>query len=132
MNLDDLLSAGAPETAVPEGFLAGVHRKVEQRKARKLLRDTMLLSIAIAALMVAMTAFLTNAIALQSIDFASMILSNPFVLMLEEGRMALLEMVPVYSLIFVVGLVGVSTWLSAIFVRDVKNVLVSLSLHATS
>jgi len=124
MNLDDLLKRSAEVKRLPHGFVKGVELRVQMRNIRQkrkiLLRDTVLLGGSLLVFFYALSVLLINTVAFQTVDFFYVMFKQPGLLALEEGRNALLESIPLTSLLLTGVATGLCCWLLRIFIRDIR------------
>jgi hypothetical protein len=137
MKLDDLLSQSADVPHVPDSFVQDVHHRIQfralQKRQRKLLRDSVLLGGTFVLFFYSLSVLLINAIAVQTFDFYRVIIDHPSLLTLSEGRSALLEAIPITSLLLVCVTAGISLKLLQVFLRDMHPFYTLIFYkHATS
>lgn len=124
MKLGTLLKQATDTPRLPRGFTQSVHQRIQlhtlQQKKGKLFRDAVLLGGTLLLFCYMLSVFLVNTIAIQTLDFFSLVAKHPDLLWLSEGRSALLEAIPITSLLLLCLTAGCCYKLLQVFLRDIK------------
>ncbi|MFH1670304.1 MAG: hypothetical protein ABIA92_01825 [Patescibacteria group bacterium] len=121
-DFDSLMNSSAPGRELPEDFVEGVWQRisdVEIKKQRsRLLRNSAFLAGSLLLFFYASWGFLIEMITAHTADFVIYAISNPRILALEEGWKAVLESVPIVSLLYVFATIGLSILLLRMLLRS--------------
>jgi len=124
-DLDSLIGAAAPEEQISAQFVEGVmtcvmHAQQQQQK-RRLLRNGLFLSGTLIFFFLALSLLITDVIAAHTIDFVSLALMNPSMLALQEGWLALIESIPIVSLLLAIVSATLLGLLTRAFIHRVSH-----------
>ena len=124
-DLDSLLRASAPEEDLPSGFVSNIMQMIRARdmhKQRKLLiRNGLVLSLVLILFFYASSLLLTDLIAAHTVDFFSLAIFNPIMLSMREGWLALLEAIPLASLVFAITTVIIGAFALRTFLHSIRT-----------
>ncbi|PIR49206.1 hypothetical protein COU80_00455 [Candidatus Peregrinibacteria bacterium CG10_big_fil_rev_8_21_14_0_10_55_24] len=97
-NLDALIGSCAPRETLPEGFVSAVWEHIHARQQRQLFWRGLFLAGSLILLFACAAWFIIDLLAARTVDFVTLALSEPTMLAMHEGWMALLESIPLMSI----------------------------------
>jgi hypothetical protein len=97
-NLDALIGSSAPRETLPEGFASAVWERIHTRQQRQLLLRGLFLAGSLILLFICAAWFIVDLLAARTVDFVTLALNEPTMLVMREGWMALWESIPLMSI----------------------------------